>query len=684
MPIVLFCVVLGIDFGLIPTNEAVPSVQSRIREILLGIGLIMFIWITSRLTWFRERTLISRLRFLAVFLILLWIGLKVAGTGRYSRVLFRDDVHAFDTLPFSGPMNVFAFVIVVILSVWIFITLKELIFIQQSKKTERNFRYLQFFMYLIMFSSLMRGAIPLQGTIQFGRFYRASTVEFVVIGFFILFTLINGFRCKWIHYLNKQQKVLVFFFGALTFSFVLIRFIGGPIEVGRTSVVVGSFVYSVLSFCVVYMAMSLIGILFHLPSAGLMDRRINELRSLQTLSSTIGSVLNEKELISKATELSKKVVNADYTWIELSNGDRLKLAGTHGVRKEDVEKIPRAIQEYIRQSVNIHDGALLVNDLLKDRQTRGIKAWKQRVGSLLAAMICFKDRNLGILYAVRTDKFGFPEESRGLFQAFADQVAVALENVNLVQVTIEQQVYHEELRLAHDAQMRLLPQQMPKILGLEIDAFCMTANEIGGDFYDIIEVDENRVDVVVGDVSGKGASAAFYMAELKGVLQALAPHFESPKKMLVEVNTFLRNHFESNTFATMTYGMYLPSKRQMKLVRAGHPPAGLIRNNAVSWLETEGLGLGMAKNEFFVRHLKEKSLTLRKGDMMLFYTDGLIEARNSEGAEYGESALEEILIQLQEMETQALVADIRRCLESFTENVPRHDDVTCVAIRISK
>ena len=283
---------------------------------------------------------------------------------------------------------------------------------------------------------------------------------------------------------------------------------------------------------------------------------------------------------------------------------------------------------------------------------------------------------------MKEEPFGFVEESRGLFQAFADQAAIALENANLVRVTIEQERYREELRLAHEAQMRLLPQKMPEMKGVDISGFCLTANDIGGDFYDVIEVDSDRMDIVIGDVSGKGASAAFYMAELKGAIQTLSRHFSSPKDILMEMNGFLHKHFEPQTFVTMIYGILYPEKRELHFVRAGHPPVGLIRRGTLSWIETEGMGLGMAPNPLLEKTLSTKTIHLKKGDTVVFYTDGLIEARNSQSEEFGEDALKRMLIHLSGLESKEMLQQVQKQMQSFTEGIPRHDDITLVIFKI--
>jgi serine phosphatase RsbU (regulator of sigma subunit) len=630
----------------------------------------------------RGRKLTNKLRLLGIYVVGLWGSVSLLGIRTCPEVsrLVPSVSRSYQ----SGFIWTCLFLIAVILSVWILVILKDLIFVQQGKKTERNFRLLLIFVILHVIYVLGEGGggkyFPDLERWQYGDLLSQN----VFFPFVLLFAFINGFRCKWIHYLNKNQKAGFFFFFALVYPLAWLLLIRSGSTIRDYSVVIGSFTKSLFYIYVVYSSMSLIGILSLLPSAGLMDRKIREIKSLQALSATIGSVFNPEDLIAKTVELAPKVVGADFSWLELKEKDEYRLAGAHGIKIEAVDRMPDDVRNAIRLWDEKIEGALLVNDLYKNKRTGGIKHWGRKAGSLLAARIVFQNKELGIIYAMKREPFGFVEESRALFQTFADQVAVALDNAHLVQVTIDQEIYREELRLAHEAQMRLLPQKMPEIEGVEIDAFCATANEIGGDFYDLIPVGKDRLDIVVGDVSGKGASAAFYMAELKGVTQALAPHFSSPKKILLEVNDFLQNHFEQDTFVTMVYAIYLPSKKQMRLVRAGHPPVGLVKKKKVSWIETSGVGLGLAPDDVFGRSLQEKVINLKKGDTVFFYTDGLSEARNSQGDEYGEDVLTETLLDLHNQGSKELLQAIRERLDTFTQDVPRHDDVTIVAMRILK
>lgn len=668
-PILLFLFIMASDLGLfhIPFSS-LPQVP--VRELIFGLVIVVFLWGTSSVEWFKTRTLPQKLRFFGIGMILLWISKKCLSV----------ELHVFQRADkLDEFLKLVLFFGIFLLSVWIWNTLKELIYIRRGKRTQNHFRLLLFLVILAMLNAIVNfdGFVMPPGDSPEVPY---TILGAVLLGLVIFMAFINGFRCKWIHYLNKRKKVGFFFF-FLVVNFFATNLLFSSMEVVNAfSVLFGMFYWYLIIICAVYSGMALLGILVLLPSAGILDRRLREIQSLQTLSASLGSVFEKEELVTVTTELARKIVHADYTWIELKEQAGFELAAVCNIREEDVKKISDDVIKMVRREVREVETSLLINDLPKNQSTREIRHWKRKAGSLLVSPIRFKKKDLGLLYAMTGETFGFAEENRTLFRAFADQVALALENSHLIQVTIDQEVYREELRVAHEAQMRILPQQMPVIKGVELDAFCMTANEIGGDFYDLIEVNDDRLDIVIGDVSGKGPNAAFYMAELKGVIQALAPLFSSPKQILLEMNKFAVNHFEADTFATMVYGIFLLKKRQLQMVRAGHPPVGLIRKKTVTWLETEGVGIGLASNTVFSKTLKKKIIQLQKGDVVFFHTDGLMEARDNQGEEFGEALLTETLVQAGDKNAAEVLSEVKQSMEQFTKGVPRHDDVTLVAL----
>jgi serine phosphatase RsbU (regulator of sigma subunit) len=423
--------------------------------------------------------------------------------------------------------------------------------------------------------------------------------------------------------------------------------------------------------------MGLAGILIHLPSAGLMDRKMREVRSFQELSAALSGDLKRETLLAKIPTLAAAMVDAESAWLEMESEGDVSIVSTHGIGAQVVEAFPEAFRAQCRDQAIALDRVLLMNDLSKCRaRESGAPA-----GSLLAASILSQSRRVGVLYAMKPEPFGFVEESQGIFQAFANQVAISLENVELVELSIQRGKAEEELRLAHQAQMRLLPQRMPKVPGYEIEGLCVTANEIGGDFYDVISVGPDRIDIVIGDVSGKGATAAFYMAEFKGFIQALVCHCQSPRDILVEMNTFVKTQCDPDMFLTMVYAVLTPSRRSVRFARAGHCPVGRIRGGKVEWMEPRGLGIGLVQSRMFRARCEEKELDLVPGDTMLFYTDGLTEARNPAREEFGEARLTRLVQEAPVGHADSFVRAITDCIDGFTGAEPRQDDITLVALR---
>ena len=651
-------------------------------ELMMWAGIILAFCAASAWTSFEEVSITSRLWRLVPLLFLFWSGVivleKLSPWGR-ARITLAP-LEGVSTIP---PVYVLIFIVALVAGAGVLLLLKSLIYVQQTRSTSTNFMLMMFFM-------LLRAVHVLQQEpIGIGRFRGwedqiQSTPEILLFSGFMLFVVINGFRCKWIHYLTRGQKITVFFIGLILNAMAHGVIIDTSPVIPLVSTVAASFLRDTQVFVAIYMSMALLGILFQLPSAGLMDRRMRDIHFLQGLGATLGAVMHREELIEKATELGRRVIGADGVWVELTAGEGFHLAGVNGLKNELITRIPESLCEKLRAMARTHEHVYLVNDVPRERRISGLRRHFRKTGAIMVASIRFKGREVGMLYATSFNRFAFVEESRGLFKAFADQLGVALENMRLMKVTIDQKVYKEELRVAHDAQMRLLPQHLPGLDTAKISAFCETANEIGGDFYEFIPVGDDRVDIIVADVSGKGAAAAFYMAELKGVVQAAARHYNCPKEILTEINQFVRKHFEADTFVTMIYGIYYHTLNTLELARAGHTPMALVRHRKVTWYEPEGLGLGLATKDCFERTINKEHLSLQPCDSLFFMTDGLIEARDQHEEEFGEIRLTEILESQDLCDAAAMIDDVKQAMEAFSGGSTRHDDVTMVALTLNK
>jgi serine phosphatase RsbU (regulator of sigma subunit) len=256
---------------------------------------------------------------------------------------------------------------------------------------------------------------------------------------------------------------------------------------------------------------------------------------------------------------------------------------------------------------------------------------------------------------------------------------------DLMREQAEKERLEEELRIAREIQMSLLPGgTLSTLPGMRVAALCIPATEVGGDYYDVLPLSDTRMGVLVADVSGKGTSAALYMAELKGLVLSLSRIYDSPARLLVEANRILAESMDSRTFVTMTYAVVDTAARRMRFARAGHNPLIHLaaRTGETRVLTPPGLGLGLDPGEGFERILEEEEIPLAVGDFFLFFTDGLSEAMN-EGAElFGESRLRRILEESGGLTSEQLRSRILEEVELFVGDATPHDDLTLVVLKV--
>ncbi|HQZ18418.1 MAG TPA: SpoIIE family protein phosphatase, partial [Vicinamibacteria bacterium] len=248
----------------------------------------------------------------------------------------------------------------------------------------------------------------------------------------------------------------------------------------------------------------------------------------------------------------------------------------------------------------------------------------------------------------------------------------------------EKERMEEDLRVARNIQMSLLPQEYVEIEGLKIAAVCLPANEMGGDYYDLLPLSNHRLGVLIADVSGKGTSAALYMAELKGLILSLSRNHGSPKDLLIELNEILAPNLDRRSFVTMTYAIVDSQKRTLRVARAGHNP--LIhfdgRTGQTRLLSPPGLALGFDSGDRFKAIIQEVELPLVHGDTFLFFTDGISEAMNGASELFGESRLADILKHASELSSDDLKERILHEVRAFAAGESPHDDMTLVIVKV--
>jgi serine phosphatase RsbU (regulator of sigma subunit) len=254
----------------------------------------------------------------------------------------------------------------------------------------------------------------------------------------------------------------------------------------------------------------------------------------------------------------------------------------------------------------------------------------------------------------------------------------------------EKKRLEEELKIARRIQMSLLPQNPPvEFPGVSLTAVCLPAREVGGDYYDFLPLEGNRLGLLIADVAGKGTSAALYMAELKGLMLSLTQIHRSPRDLLIAANRIISAHLDSRSFITMTYAVLDLDARTMTWARAGHTP--LIHLPGARGGEREAhilvpdgmvLGLRIDDGSRFEQALEEVTIPLVGGDLFMFFTDGLSEQMNHAEDLFGEPRLGAIIEQHGALPCDELRERILREVHAFADGAPQHDDMTFILLRV--
>jgi sigma-B regulation protein RsbU (phosphoserine phosphatase) len=264
---------------------------------------------------------------------------------------------------------------------------------------------------------------------------------------------------------------------------------------------------------------------------------------------------------------------------------------------------------------------------------------------------------------------------------------------DLLRQAAEKKRLEEELRIAHEIQMSLLPQGPLLMEGLSVTALCVPAREVGGDYYDFLPLGDQRVGVLIADVSGKGTSAALYMAELKGLVLSLSEIHASPRHLLIAANRIISHHLDARSFITMTYAVIDLRARTMTYARAGHTPLiyvpGVCAQGAdrqVQILVPDGMvvGLKLDNGEMFERHLVEETIPLQAGDLYLLFTDGISEAMNARDDLFGEARLGQFVETHAHLPSEELRERMLREIAAFVGDAPQHDDMTMILVKVDE
>ena len=657
-----------------------------IKELLIIFAFIILIPLIMRSKWSINKSIIFKIKSLCISIVSIYIFFFLL------RALLAPDfnfetaiaTHSYTSLSLLFFSTLTA-ICTTIFCLFIILILRDLIYFKRTSNTHRNFRII----ILICFTQILYfNFISQTNQITTNIAGNKTTIGTILLILLIMIMVINSFRSQWINYLNKRQKLACFAWSIvlLPIPFFLLNMDYLQI-VSIYSISLSVFFKQITLFLSIYWSMVILHVLVNLPTAGLQDRKKKEIASLQELSRTIKHEFNPDKLISLITKQSTEVIKANAVWLELIDDTTAKccIVSSTNLSDKEISQIINKLDKNISDWILTHQKSVLVNDISMDDRTRYLKQIKKNIGSLLGVPLISFEKFIGILFAVKIEEYGFDIDEKDMLQTFADQAAVALENARLVKESILKERYEQELKIAHEAQMKLLPKEIPAIPNLDIDAILITANEVGGDYYDFFILSDHQLAIVIGDVSGKGPEAAFYMAEVKGIIESLSRIYSSPKEILINANKILYDNLESNMFVTLIDSIIDTELMKLTFSRAGHCPLIYYDANSkkAKLIEPKGFGLGIESGNKFGKFLKEINISLNTNDVLLFFTDGVVEARNKKQEEFGEDQLLDIVQEFAYLNASEIKNKIVDKVHLFADPSKSNDDLTMVIVKIT-
>ena len=407
-------------------------------------------------------------------------------------------------------------------------------------------------------------------------------------------------------------------------------------------------------------------------------RQARILLLLNEIARELSSILNLDELLNRVAELLRKLIDYQMFSILLLDSAGEKLQHRFSLRfRENIHlkhEVPlgRGIVGHAAETKQ----AILVPDVSKD--PRYVEA-NPETRSELAVPLIYKDKVIGVLDLEHTRRGFFTDDHRRTMMTLAAQVAIAIENARLYEeIARQERRLERDLALARELQMRLLPQTLPKIAHLELAAKFVPARAIGGDLYDFIPYSLSRLGIVIGDVSGKGAPAAIYAALVSGILRSHAPIEPSPAEMLRAVNLSLAERRIEAQFVSLIYAVWDDAHRTLLVANSGLPRPIHVHAGKNHVIEATGLPLGL----FDDANYDEFRFKMKPGDMFVFFSDGILDARNRRGQLFGRSRVEQLVLECAAKSADCVVNSLFKAAAEHSAGVESFDDQTVVAIKV--
>ena len=557
---------------------------------------------------------------------------------------------------------------------------KRLILYQKSKWLLRGWMVFEFALLLVLFSDNFSAEIH----------ESIFTITSVLTG---LLALVLSANMKWVAYLNFKQKwtslllLLLTLFYLGYFFYTVNRFSdeftmknlpflknGNP----HLDFIGDIFNMYLFSFVMLYSIFSFLVILFNLPTSSVFEQKLEEVVNFQRISQSVQTEQSEESVYKILLESSVSSVFADAAWLEIKSEHQQNRLQTYQLTEDDAIRIQHHLND--RHVKGILDQSSDKTRNLSDH-LGSLKGTQFR--SLMAFPVYVKGEKIGTLALLKELPDGFNKEMTQIVAAFANQAGISIENFRLLKEAIQNERYKEELKIAKTVQKSLLPNKLENDNDFDISAFSESADEVGGDYYDTLRINDHQVGLIIADVSGKGTTAAFHMSQMKGIFHSLAQLALEPKEFMVRANQALKYCLERGSFISATYFVVDSKQKRIFYTRAGHCPVLIYnaREKKAEYLVDKGTALGMVKGKDYGNFVENREIAYQRDDVMVLFTDGITEAKNPKGEEFGLDLLKETILETVSEGPKAIQDNLVRRLYSYTGTEEIDDDYTTMVVK---
>lgn len=414
-----------------------------------------------------------------------------------------------------------------------------------------------------------------------------------------------------------------------------------------------------------------------------LEKRIFHLKTLNDVSREIVFLENAKEIVPNLLLMIMGTYGSMQGVAFLLNDERtaIDVFSERGLDESVEHSLAQLIEcECDKLDIEVDHGILLNDESVKEGGNELLNFFAAKGFALFSPLKLKKKVIGGFVLGSRLLGDSYTVDDFDLLRTLINQGAVSIENTRLLQQQLAQERVLKELEIATDIQLSFLPSQVATVQGLDLAAVFLPAKEVGGDFYDFIELPENKVGIVIADVVDKGIPAALYMALSRALIRACSAHEPANMtKAVLRTNTLLLDCTDADSFVTLFYSIYDPLTSKLRYIRAGHTYPILYKKRTNDFLNLEGGGVALGM--FCDISLEEKEVDLEEGDIGVFYTDGVTEAINNEKEEFGIERLTRLIAESKDQSAKIIAETIKSSVVEFEGEGEQFDDLTLVVFK---